>query len=78
MLFYTDWIENYLTKEHFIFVKNLNLLRWQMVYNRRKLGMDLVREKHTTKNRSEQFNIIINQLISKLGNIQSNLFNNFI
>jgi FkbM family methyltransferase len=30
-IIYTDWIENYLTKEHFNFIKNLEILGWELI-----------------------------------------------
>jgi FkbM family methyltransferase len=42
----------------------LNVENRHLVDNVRKLGMELVRQKHTTKNRSEQFNIIIENKVA--------------
>ena len=43
----------------------LNNENRQLVDNMRKLGLELVRNKHATSNRSEQFNIIVENINSK-------------
>ncbi len=39
---YTEWIKTYLTKEHFIFVKNLELYGWEII-ELSKLNVDIIK-----------------------------------